>query len=84
MNDDDPKGEQTSRTLGAFFGGQLLIALLDAVVIGIGLALLRVPRTLPLAISVFSGGLFNIVETQDDHVPAHGAEGPVPDDSGTV
>jgi putative heme transporter len=54
-------GEQAWLTLGAFFRGQLLIALVDAVVIGTGLALLRVPLALPLAVLVFFGGLFPIV-----------------------
>jgi putative heme transporter len=54
-------GEQAWLTLGAFFRGQLLIALVDAVAIGIGLALLRVPLALPLAVVVFFGGLFPIV-----------------------
>jgi putative heme transporter len=54
-------GEQAWQTLGAFFRGQLLIALVDAVAIGIGLALLRVPLALPLAVLVFFGGLFPIV-----------------------
>jgi putative heme transporter len=54
-------GEQAWLTLGAFFRGQLLIALVDAVAIGIGLALLRVPLALPLAVLVFFGGLFPIV-----------------------
>jgi putative heme transporter len=54
-------GEQAWLTLGAFFRGQLLIALVDAVAIGVGLALLRVPLALPLAVLVFFGGLFPIV-----------------------
>jgi putative heme transporter len=54
-------GGQAWGTLGAFFRGQLLIALVDAVAIGIGLALLRVPLALPLAVLVFFGGLFPIV-----------------------
>jgi putative heme transporter len=54
-------GEQAWQTLGAFFRGQLLIALVDAVAIGIGLALLRVPLALPLAVLIFFGGLFPIV-----------------------
>jgi putative heme transporter len=54
-------GEQAWRTLGGFFRGQLLIALVDAVAIGIGLALLRVPLALPLAVLIFFGGLFPIV-----------------------
>lgn len=54
-------GDQAWLTVGAFFRGQLLIALVDAVAIGIGLALLRVPLALPLAVVVFFGGLFPIV-----------------------
>ena len=48
-------------TLGAYFRGQLLIALVDAVAIGIGLALLGVPLVLPLSVLIFFGGLFPIV-----------------------
>jgi putative heme transporter len=54
-------GDQAWMTLAAFFRGQLLIALVDAVAIGIGLALLRVPLALPLSVVVFFGGLFPIV-----------------------
>lgn len=54
-------GAQAFATLGAYFRGQLLIALIDAVGIGVGLALLRVPLALPLAVVVFFGGLFPIV-----------------------
>jgi putative heme transporter len=48
-------------TLGAYFRGQILIAAVDAVFIGIGLLLLGVPLALPLSILVFIGGLFPIV-----------------------
>jgi putative heme transporter len=48
-------------TLGAYFRGQLLVALVDAVVIGLGLVLLGVPLALPLAVLIFFGGLFPIV-----------------------
>jgi putative heme transporter len=48
-------------TLGAYFRGQLLVALVDAVFIGLGLWLLGVPLALPLAVLVFVGGLFPIV-----------------------
>ncbi len=48
-------------TLGHYFRGQLLVALVDAVFIGIGLAVLGVPLVLPLAVLVFFGGLFPIV-----------------------
>ncbi|HEX4902282.1 MAG TPA: AI-2E family transporter [Acidimicrobiales bacterium] len=49
------------RTLGAYFRGQILIAAVDAVFIGIGLLVLGVPLALPLALLVFIGGLFPIV-----------------------
>lgn len=49
------------RTLGSYFRGQLLVAVVDAVLIGVGLLLLGVPLALPLAAIVFFGGLFPIV-----------------------
>lgn len=52
---------QTWMTVGAYFRGQLLVALIDAVFIGLGLVLLGVPLALPLAVLVFLGGLFPIV-----------------------
>lgn len=52
---------QLAWTLGAYFRGQMIIALVDAVAIGIGLALLGVPLVLPLALLVFLGGFFPIV-----------------------
>lgn len=48
-------------TLGKYFRGQLLVALVDAVFIGLGLLLLGVPLALPLAVLIFFGGLFPIV-----------------------
>lgn len=48
-------------TLGAYFRGQLLVALVDAVVIGIGLLILGVPLAIPLSVLIFFGGLFPIV-----------------------
>ena len=48
-------------TLGAYFRGQLLVALADAVFIGIGLLILGVPLAVPLAVLIFFGGLFPIV-----------------------
>jgi putative heme transporter len=48
-------------TVGAYFRGQLLIALVDATFIGLGLLALRVPLALPLAVIVFLGGLFPII-----------------------
>ncbi len=47
--------------LGAYFRGQVLVALTDAVLIGLGLLLLQVPLVLPLAVLVFLGGLFPII-----------------------
>jgi putative heme transporter len=48
-------------TLGRYFRGQLLVAFVDAVFIGIGLLILGVPLALPLAVLIFFGGLFPIV-----------------------
>jgi putative heme transporter len=48
-------------TLSGYVQGQLLVALVDAVAIGIGLLVLGVPLALPLAILVLFGGLFPIV-----------------------
>ena len=48
-------------TLRSYFHGQLLVALVDAVFIGLGLLLLGVPLVLPLAVLIFFGGLFPIV-----------------------
>lgn len=53
--------ERSWETLGGYFRGQLLVALVDAVFIGLGLWLLGVPLALPLAVLVFFGGLFPIV-----------------------
>lgn len=48
-------------TMGAYFRGQLLVALVDAVFIGLGLLLLGVPLAGPLAVLIFFGGLFPII-----------------------
>lgn len=48
-------------TIGRYFQGQLLIALADAVLIGLGLVILGIPLALPLAVLIFFGGLFPIV-----------------------
>ena len=48
-------------TLTAYFRGQLLVAFVDAVFIGIGLLVLGVPLALPLAVLIFFGGLFPVV-----------------------
>jgi len=54
-------GSQTWQAVGGYIRGQLLIALVDAVLIGIAIAVLGVPLVLPLAVLVFLGGLFPIV-----------------------
>lgn len=48
-------------SVGGYIRGQLIVALIDAVGIGIGLAIVGVPLALPLAVLVFFGGLFPIV-----------------------
>jgi putative heme transporter len=59
--DANAMGRQAWSTIGSYFRGQLLVALVDAVFIGLGLWVLRVPLALPLAVLVFFGGLFPIV-----------------------
>jgi putative heme transporter len=60
-----PRAEGAARraweTVGAYFQGQLFVALVDAVLIGLGLYLLGIPLALPLAVLIFFGGLFPIV-----------------------
>ncbi|GGI04581.1 hypothetical protein GCM10011354_09810 [Egicoccus halophilus] len=53
--------DQAWETLGKYFRGQLLVAFVDAVFIGVGLLILDVPLALPLAVLIFFGGLFPIV-----------------------
>lgn len=48
-------------TIGAFFRAQLLVALVDALFIGLGLWALGVPLVLPLSVLVLVGGLVPIV-----------------------
>lgn len=48
-------------TLGKFFRGQLLVAFVDAVLIGLGLLILQIPLALPLAVLIFFGALFPII-----------------------
>lgn len=52
-------GRRLWRTLGAYFRGQVLVGLVDAVLIGIGLLLLGVPLAVPLAVLVFIGALIS-------------------------
>jgi predicted PurR-regulated permease PerM len=54
-------GRRVWSSLGGYFRGQLLVALVDAVFIGLGLVVLRVPLAFPLALLVLFGGLFPIV-----------------------
>lgn len=54
-------GEMTWRTIGGYIQGQLLVALVDGVFIGIGLWILGVDLALALGVVVFFGGLFPIV-----------------------
>lgn len=48
-------------TLGSFIRTQLLVSFIDALFIGIGLLILRVPLALPLTVLTFFGGLVPIV-----------------------
>lgn len=59
--DVEEMGFRSWQTVGAYIRGQLFIALVDATLIGIGIAVLRVPLALPLSVLVFFGGLFPIV-----------------------
>lgn len=54
-------GELAWNTIGSYFRGQLLVALIDAVGITAGLLVLRVPLALPVGVLVFFGGLFPVV-----------------------
>lgn len=54
-------GQRTWVTLGEFLRSQLIVAVVDAVLVGVGLLLLGVPLALPLATLVLFGGLFPIV-----------------------
>lgn len=54
-------GVLTWTTLADYIRGQLIIALVDAVFIGIGIAVIGVPLVLPLAVLIFVGALFPIV-----------------------
>jgi len=47
--------------MSGYIRGQLVIALVDAVLMGIGIWVLGVPLVAPLAVLVFFGGLFPIV-----------------------
>jgi predicted PurR-regulated permease PerM len=48
-------------TIGSYFRGQLLVALIDATGIALGLVILRVPLAFPVGVLVFFGSLFPVV-----------------------
>ena len=48
-------------TIGNYFQGQLLVAVIDAFFIGLGLVILGVPLAIPLGVLVLFGALFPIV-----------------------
>jgi predicted PurR-regulated permease PerM len=54
-------GDRVWFTIGAYIRGLLGIGLVDAILIGGGLLVLRVPLALPLSVLVFFGALFPIV-----------------------
>lgn len=53
--------DRSWETLGSFFRGQLTVAFVDAVFIGIGLLILGIPLAVPLAVLIFFGALFPLV-----------------------
>ncbi len=57
----DDVGRIGWRTLGGYLRGQAIVALVDAVFIGIALWLIGVPLVVPLALLTFVGGFFPIV-----------------------
>lgn len=59
--DAEEVGVRAWQTLGAYIRGQLLIALVDAILIGIAIVVLGVPLAMPLIVLVFIGGLFPLV-----------------------
>lgn len=54
-------GDRTIQVLGGYVRGTAIIAAVDAVLIGVALALVGVPLALPLAVIVFIGGFVPIV-----------------------
>ena len=54
-------GRRVWTTVGSYVRGTALVALVDAVIIGVGLAIIGVPLVLPLALLVFFGGFFPLV-----------------------
>lgn len=54
-------GRRAWGTLGGYLRGTALIALADALGIGLGLVIIGVPLVLPLMVLIFAGGFFPIV-----------------------
>lgn len=54
-------GERSVDVLGGYVRGTAIVALVDAVIIGIALAVLQVPLALPLALIVFVGAFIPLV-----------------------
>lgn len=54
-------GRTGVRVLGGYVRGTAIIALADAVVIGIGMAVLQVPLALPLSVIIFVGGFIPLI-----------------------
>jgi predicted PurR-regulated permease PerM len=57
----DQAGQRSWKVLGGYIRGTALIALIDAVLIGIGIWLLGVPLAFPLAVLIFLGGFVPFV-----------------------
>ncbi len=57
----DAAADVAWETLGLYFRGQLLVALADAVFIGVGLLILGIPLAMPLAVLIFFGALFPLI-----------------------
>jgi predicted PurR-regulated permease PerM len=60
-NDASEIGQRVWTTIGSYFRGQLLVALIDATGIALGMVVLRVPLALPVGILVFFGSLFPVI-----------------------
>ncbi len=54
-------GERSWATLRSYLGGTALVGLADALVIGIGLAILGVPLVIPLSLLIFFGAFFPLI-----------------------
>jgi predicted PurR-regulated permease PerM len=54
-------GTTSVKVLGGYVRGTAIVGLVDAVVIGVGLAILQVPLALPLAVVVFLGSFIPLV-----------------------